>query len=354
MDSKEIERNIINRLDYHFINVADEKTEKMVEEGQIDYKNRLKIRDQMANSSKTEYIKKRGGIEEIVKTQLLLEEKFEPLRELFIETKRLEFFKGKAKLEPALKEFYEVLKEHFTDVESSWEYRSYISEIFEQAYEGNKYPFMSEISHEIHESEPQKTLDILVRQVREEACTIGRGEYVFHHRCMGAQKVLNDLLTKYPEIENKSIDTQDDLNLPVYQHVFNLVRISGKLFVIDPTYIQFCTIDNTKDCLGIPGFPGAKPAHYLMDDDNQIKFLHELIRNGYFEATDENLKRYLDTFVLANRNSKFYKNHPSLKTTETGISSQEYVKVLLGKQQACWGNPEEMGALKSVVEGREH
>ena len=230
-------------------------------------------------------------------------------------------------------------------MESMWEYSIYFGMIREYSFDGTQYPFSDEIEHEESDVEPYKTLDTLVSESRKKSCKRDN-KYFFYNRCMECQKDLNKLLAEHPEISNKSIDTQYHMGLPVYQHVFNFVKIDGKFFIIDPTYIQFCDMNCTEDVLGVPGAAGANPGMYLMEDGKKREFLHGLIRNGYFEATEKNIKMYFDSFVLANRNSNFYKNHASASTMGTEILAQDYIKAIVEGKKLFFGKPEEIGAIQ--------
>ena len=70
-----------------------------------------------------------------------------------------------------------------------------------------------------------------------------------------------------------------------------------------------------------------------MDSDEKKEFLHGLVKYGFFEVTEENLKMYFDSFVLANRSGEYYSNHPKASKMQTEFSGSDYAQMLAGKKE---------------------
>ena len=70
-------------------------------------------------------------------------------------------------------------------------------------------------------------------------------------------------------------------------------------------------------------------------------------------ATEENVKMYLDAFLLANRNSEFYRNHGKASLGSTEISAKDYIKAIIEGRKLIFGKPEELGNLENIGESRE-
>ena len=293
-----------------------------------------------ADTLSQKYIEENGGLDNIVQRRLLLDEAFQSVIEVYNQTNGLPYFERKEKEGKVLKEFYGIIKNNFKNKDLYWEYSPYIVTIRELSRKARSYPFEDEIEHPKSDIEPEKTLDTLVSTVRENVCK-RYGEYYFYNTCVECQKTFNDLIGKNNGILNKSFDTEYNFGLPNFQHSFNLVKINDRFFVVDMTFAQFCEVDYTLDVLGVPGLAGANPGMYLMEDKEKLEFLRNLIRNGYFEATEENIKFYFDAFILANRNSDFYRSHPSASQMSTEISAKDYVKALMGGKKIEFGDSEE-------------
>ena len=103
-------------------------------------------------------------------------------------------------------------------------------------------------------------------------------------------------------------------------HYFSLIKADGKYFIIDCTYRQFFSKTNNepKDDNSF-----RDPGMYMIANDERKKVAEQILIKGWIEATPENLKYYLDGFIMADRKS----------FDETGISYEEYVKMLVSSQR---------------------
>ena len=338
-----MEEKMIEEIKYH-IRYSKEFEDEVI----LLTNNGLKVnKDELLQQKVSAYIKKRGGIQNIVNARNRLDTEFEFVKDIFEKSRRMRFFNKKRTVTPVLKNFFDAVKELYDNYEYNWEYIDYFGMIQEFASEGTWYPFLNEIEHPATDTEPEIFLDNLIRQVRKDVCYREYSKsYFFYCKCMACQESLNKKLEGNKEVLNKSFDTQDDFGLPVCQHVFNLVKIGDRRFILDPTFVQFCDLQETIDIVGVPGIAGALPGHYLMNTPEQIELLHSLVRNGYFEVTEENLKMYMDCFILANRNIEFYKNHPDMSRTETEFEYKDYIALLLGRKKLDIGKPNEIGSFK--------
>ena len=348
-----LKKRILLEIKYHFEGEVEYDIFKRIENGELSQEDAKIEKEAELEKRIQEYISKNGGMEHIINARITVLNAFDNVINTYRRLKDAPYFHKKEELESALREFYNSIKANYSNVECFWEYSQYINMIREISVIEKAYPFIEEIQHPQSEEEPYKTLDSLVELIRNSVCRESNGTYSFYNKCVECQKELNTLISGQDGISNKSLDTQYNMGLPSFQHSFNLVKIDGKFFIIDPTYIQFCDISYTTDVLGVPGLSAGNPGMYLMQDKTKLEFLRNLIRNGYFEATEENVKMYFDSFVLANRNIEFYRNHGGASTMSTDISAREYIRAILEGKKVSFGNPKELGSAQDIGEYKE-
>lgn len=350
---KQWKERILLEIKYHFEGEVESDIFEMIKKGEILPENAETKKIEETQMRVDAYIAENGGIDNIVNARITLVNAFDRVIDAFRNCRDMTYFEKKEKMEPVLKEFYDVIKINYTSINSLWEYNEYLSMIREFARVGISYPFSEEISYEKSKGEPEQTLDTLVSLIRDKVCKLDDGTYSFYNRCAECQKTFNDIVGVNSRISNKSLDTQFSMGLPAFQHSFNLIKVDNRFFIVDMTFAQFCDISYTPDILGIPGIAAGNPGFYLMDSPAKVEFLKQLITKGYFEATEENMKMYLDAFVLANRNFEFYRNHASASTRSTGISAKEYIKSILEGKKLFFGKPEELGSIQNTDKYRE-
>lgn len=112
-------------------------------------------------------------------------------------------------------------------------------------------------------------------------------------------------------------------------HYFNIVTIGMKKFIVDCTYKQFFKVDKSSfERLGVPlispPFPGL-----FMQTDKRKKVALEILKKGYIELTDDNLKHYLDGFTISFRNGLYYEEVGEA-IYETNYSCEDYIRFLNG------------------------
>ncbi len=114
-------------------------------------------------------------------------------------------------------------------------------------------------------------------------------------------------------------------------HVFNIVILNHKKFIVDLTYSQFFTIGrNIIERLGIPEIPSPNIGLFMTMSDNRKKVAKKILSDGYILITDEVLKDYLDGFTIFYRNGLYYESTNDFSYT-TNYSVSDYQNFLKGK-----------------------
>lgn len=111
-------------------------------------------------------------------------------------------------------------------------------------------------------------------------------------------------------------------------HQFCLVTIGNKKYIVDLTYSQFFLMrENHLNRIGIPLLGGCNPGVYMSLDEIRENFAKTLMRDGFIEATDENLKLYLDGFAISYRNGLYYEDMDPISYT-TDYTAEDYMNFL--------------------------
>lgn len=125
-------------------------------------------------------------------------------------------------------------------------------------------------------------------------------------------------------------------------HQFCLVTIGNKKYIVDLTYSQFFLMrENYLNRLGIPLLGGCHPGVYMTLDERNKNFAEILMRDGFIEASDENLKLYLDGFAISYRNGLYYEDMDSILYT-TNYTADDYRNFLEEKDSQVNHEPVEM------------
>ena len=112
-------------------------------------------------------------------------------------------------------------------------------------------------------------------------------------------------------------DTKFDLGITENDnHSFGIVEIDGKKYIIDCTYRQFFSVSKNIDYGSV-----RDAGRYMLADEQRRSLSEQLLKYGFIEATPENLKMYLDGFVLADRKCK--------ESDRTNITPEEYQKKIV-------------------------
>lgn len=133
-------------------------------------------------------------------------------------------------------------------------------------------------------------------------------------------------------------------------HSFTIVKIGNKQYIVDLTYSQFFQLRNNNfNRLGIPVLGGCGPGIYMSLTEDRRKFAEKLMRDGYFEATEENIKLYFDGFAMSYRNGLYYEDMDNL-VYETSYTAHDYQNFLAGvDNQVKHENIEYLGRQKKIL-----
>lgn len=175
-------------------------------------------------------------------------------------------------------------------------------------------------------------LDKIIFETRKEICcfsshkcAIGT-EYSTEQNCSLSSLILQKQLENENNIYGRILATNLSFGIPNREHAFTFVTYKDKKYIIDCTFSQFTKLFYmSSHILKIPFGISPEPAYFLLNMSNGKELLNQLLNYGYFEATDENIKKYLDSFVLSSRNAYYYLNNPKASFNNTGIDAKYYV-----------------------------
>lgn len=195
-------------------------------------------------------------------------------------------------------------------------------------------------------------------------------ESSFVGSCALAQAFYNKILNKM-KISVMNINIGDILKTnPI--HEVTCINIptkinnqrTTKLFLLDPTFRQFCLTEENRferyfeEPRWSVRMSTPHPGYFFNLTEQGKKFANQLIRDGYFELTEENLKTYLDPFALYVTPKEAYTNKNSLgKISHTTTTAKEYWQqilkvankneIILGNQLLNLDTPKEIVAKKN-------
>lgn len=175
-------------------------------------------------------------------------------------------------------------------------------------------------------------LDDLVYNVRKKIGKDKDGNLINTEQKCGIASNYFNKLAKNSNIKADILTTSGTFELFDYDmhnrsHAFNLVLIDGKKYIVDCTFSQFTKLFYMSSyVIKLPMFINAEPAYFLNQTKQGKKLLEEILKYGYFEVNKENLKLYLDSFVLSERNAFYYFNGGNMYDTE--IDSSYYFDIL--------------------------
>lgn len=111
-------------------------------------------------------------------------------------------------------------------------------------------------------------------------------------------------------------------------HAFNIVTINNKKYIVDLTYRQFFLNDrNSLERIGICTLFNTMPGRFMTLNDSRKKTALELLKNGYIEMTEENMKNYFDGFALSYRNATYYEETEDFSFT-TMYTPYDYMRFI--------------------------
>lgn len=91
---------------------------------------------------------------------------------------------------------------------------------------------------------------------------------------------------------------QEDLSkkLEKNKHSFAIVVSNKKMYIVDCAYRQFFSLSYNIDS---DELKQMDPGMFMLEDEKRKKVAQQILKQGYIELTEENLKLYLDGFVMA-------------------------------------------------------
>lgn len=168
-------------------------------------------------------------------------------------------------------------------------------------------------------------------------------ESSFTGKCAIAQDFYDKLLTKM-NFEIIKFNVGDILQTePIHELTCIIIPINKekekKVFLLDPTFKQFCKTEENRferyfeEPRWAVHLATPHPGYFLNLTEKGKNFANNLIRDGYFEITEDSLKTYLDAFSLYTTPKENYKQKEQLgKIHSTTISGNDYWNQILTKQ----------------------
>jgi len=108
-------------------------------------------------------------------------------------------------------------------------------------------------------------------------------------------------------------------------------QIVNRLFILDPTFRQFCLAEENRferyyeEPRWAVRMSSPHPGYFLNLTEKGRTFANNLIHYGYFEVTEENLKTYFDSFSLYTTPKEAYQNPEYIgKISETTATGTDY------------------------------
>lgn len=155
-------------------------------------------------------------------------------------------------------------------------------------------------------------LNWIIYRARKNICTEVESPLYssFAGRCSKAQVFFDSILNKLG-FENISFNIGDVVGTNKI-HSVSCVQIptvkngeiTNKLFLLDPTFRQFCLVEENRferyyeEPRWSVSMSTPQPGYFLNLTDKGKQFATDLIHFGYFEITEDSLKIYFDAFVL--------------------------------------------------------
>ncbi len=138
-------------------------------------------------------------------------------------------------------------------------------------------------------------------------------------------------------------------------HMFNIITLYNKKYIVDCTYQQFFTLKgNSLDRLGIAMIANCKPGTFMLMNESRKKTAEKLLTNGWIEFDEAHTKNYFDGFTLSFRNGLYYEKTDDF-SYETHYSQEDYINFLLGKDnQVLHENEECLGFQKKTITKKQY
>lgn len=165
----------------------------------------------------------------------------------------------------------------------------------------------------------KNVLDKLVNKVRLELGDIKSSGLI--NKCDYVTKLMSDKLDEL-KIDYDVLETHKILGNDVLGHMFLVVYIEDKGYIVDLSYLQFflkdkCNKSMYKEVNGLT-YCAPDPGYYYIENVNDREIALSILENGYVELNDRTLKVYLDSFFKTRRGRRI----------EYDISSSTYMNVI--------------------------
>ena len=161
-------------------------------------------------------------------------------------------------------------------------------------------------------------------------------------RCARVQQILTEVFTRMNLVSYGfnigRMFTEDNLIHQVGIVILPVLingEVVNKPYVLDPSFRQFC-IDEENRIERYDEEPrysvkmsSPHPGYFLNLTEKGKKFANTLIKKGYFELTDDNIKTYFDSFVLYLTPKESYQDKSLVgKIATTNYTSADYRKLM--------------------------
>lgn len=141
------------------------------------------------------------------------------------------------------------------------------------------------------------------------------------NKCDYATELLCDEFDKY-KIDYSIKETHKLISNDVMGHMFMIVYIEDKNYIVDLTYLQFflknrCNKDMYKEKDGLT-YMAPDPGYYYVEHKDKLGVAKSILEDGYMELNEDNIKTYLDSFYETRRGRRF----------DGGISASTYMNAI--------------------------
>ena len=111
-------------------------------------------------------------------------------------------------------------------------------------------------------------------------------------------------------------------------HAFNIITINDKKYIVDLTYRQFFLSDKSSlERIGVCSLFNTLPGKFMTLNESRMETASKILKDGYVEMTDENMKNYFDGFALSFRNATYYDETDDFSFT-TLYSPYDYMRFI--------------------------
>ena len=133
-------------------------------------------------------------------------------------------------------------------------------------------------------------------------------------------------------------------------HAFNIITINDKKYIVDLTYRQFFLSDKSSlERIGVCSLFNTLPGKFMTLNEFRMETASKILKDGYVEMTDENMKNYFDGFALSFRNATYYDETDDFSFT-TLYSPYDYMRFIDGEDsQLNHEGIERLGYQKKVL-----